>query len=412
MHIKPHWYSVAGLQILALFLATEVQMLGGVRTDEAKYLLNIPYPHPPLMRWLMSATEVLPFQEIFWRVLLATLLIQAVWLIWDMTRSMHHEDRIMVCAGWLLSAAVLTQAGAIMMAPVTALQVLIFVWLMRRPEYVKKFPALLALFWLASLFTALQAVLFVPLIWILFRRNGQSRLKTALYVLAPMGLLALYALSNPLILATIFLKSHQGIGIAESTRSTVFSEGSGLYARGFGLVRLWLIGGAGIASVVGTWGIFKSKNAGLILSFLLLCAYLLLPPAQPYYSILFTPLFVAGLFHIFHGKRHPHAFPLLGCLLFATAIFSWFARPELAPGSARTVMQAIEAVPGSGSTILIAGSFGHEWQYESHETIRRYRPEFVGDARAVVCLQSCDPPFNTSGWKRLLNTPIETWIRK
>jgi len=45
--------AAVALQIYALLLAG-VQLLGGVRTDEAKYLLNIPYPHPPLARFLQA----------------------------------------------------------------------------------------------------------------------------------------------------------------------------------------------------------------------------------------------------------------------------------------------------------------------------------------------------------------------
>ncbi len=396
MHVRKEW-SIAGiLQLIAIFLATEVQTLAQVRTDEAKYLLNIPYPHPPLLRWVMSLTEALPFQEVFWRLLLATLLVQAVWLIWDMTRSMHLEDRIMVCAGWILSSAVLTQAGSIMMAPVTALQALVFVWLMTRPELVKKYPAGIALFWLASLFTAYQAVLFAPLAWTVLRRGGQSRMKSALFVMGPMALLALYTLTSPLVLGAFLLKGNGDVRIA---------------TRMHDLLGLWAVGGAVIASAVGTWGILKSKNLGLMGSLVLVCAYLLLPPAHPYYAILFTPLFVAGLFHLFHGRKHPHAFPMLACLLFATALVTWFARPETVPGPARSVMQAVDASSGSG-VILIYGSFGHEWQYESHTVIRRYTPESVKDAKAIVCLETCDPPFNTSGWKRVAGVEVETWVRK
>ncbi|HLD71030.1 MAG TPA: hypothetical protein VI873_00250, partial [Candidatus Peribacteraceae bacterium] len=119
----------------------------------------------------------------------------------------------------------------------------------------------------------------------------------------------------------------------------------------------------------------------------------------------------AGLWSVFHQRRHPHAFPLLGCLIFSTAIITWFIQPTRAPGPAREVMQAIQATEGSG-TLLISGTFGHEWQYESRTEIRRYRLEFVKDATAIVCLNACEPMFDTSEWKRLRELPVEVWVRK
>ena len=72
---------IIGLEGYALALAW-IQSLGGVRTDEAKYLLDIPYPHPPLMRWVLNLTEGFTYQEMLWRMIFATLLVQAVWLVY------------------------------------------------------------------------------------------------------------------------------------------------------------------------------------------------------------------------------------------------------------------------------------------------------------------------------------------
>lgn len=397
------------LELFAIALANW-QALAGVRTDEAKYLLNIPYPHPPLLRWILSMTEVLPYQDMLWRLLLATLMVQAVWLVWDMTRNFHLEDRIMVCAGWLLSSAVIVQAGSIVLAPAVALEVLVLVWLRSRPEFLAETAgdaqarmrkaALIGLFWLGTVFTGFQSVLFFPLAWSVLRRLGCGRKEVALYVVGPVILLILWTLSNPLAIATMVIHSSDGARVA-------------LAERLIGSAKLWLVGGAGVVSVVGTFGIFQSRNWPLIISFLLVVAYVTASVPYPFYAILFTPLFVAGLWSLFSGRRHPHAFPLLACLLFAGSIVVWFNQPARTPGPETAVMQAIASGSGaSEGVVMISGSFGHQWQYASRFDVRRYVPERVGEARAIVCLSACEPMFNTSDWKRLPDLSVETWVRK
>ncbi len=395
MQLKKEWNIIGCLELFAIALANW-QAAGGVRTDEAKYLLNIPYPHPPLLRTVMSWTEVLPFQEMFWRLLLATLMVQAVWLLWDMTRSHHLEDRIVVCAGWLLSSAVLVQSGSIVLSPVIALMVIVLLWLRSRPEITRRWPALVGLFWLAMVMTAYQGILFLPLAWSVLRHSTPRR-ETALFVFGPVALLILWTLSNPLALATMVIHGNDGAG-------------TGIAAHVMGTVTLWIIGGGGVVSLVGTYGILRSKDWALIGSLILVAAYVTASVPYPFYAILFTPLFVAGIWKLFSGRRHPHAFPLLACFVFASAIITWFSQPPTVPGPAREVMNVIG---GSGTgNILIAGSFGHEWQYESRSQIRRYKPEFAKDASAIVCLTACEPMFNTSGWKRLDAAPVEVWIKK
>ncbi len=404
---------VGFLELVAVVLA-RWQALGGVRTDEAKYLLNIPYPHPPLMRWLMSMTEFLSFQEMFWRILLATLMIQAVWLVWDMTRlrpratdgqarTLHQQDRIMISAGWLFSTAVLVQAGSVVLALIVAMEALVFIWLRTRPELCKKIPYGIGLFWLATVFTAFQSVLFFPLVWHILRRAHRSRTESFFLTFAPFALLTLWSLSNPLAIATMVIHADGGASGSVIERLMVVGK-------------LWIIGGAGVISVVGTYGILRSRDWYLIASFILVCAYVTASVPYPFYAILFTPLLIGGLVHLFAGRRHPGAFPLLACMISASAILTWFSRPPERMGPAREVMAAISGLGsgwdvGSGS-VLIAGSFGHDWQYESRSEVRRYKPELVKTASAIVCLSACEPMFDTNGWKQLKDVRSETWVRR
>ena len=114
------------LEIYALVLTTW-QMGIGIRTDEAKYLLNIPYPHPPLARFILNLTEAVPFQELLWRIIFASLIVQATWFIRGMAKNFPGTVQIALSIAWLGCMAILQQGGTIMMAPLTALQALVFV---------------------------------------------------------------------------------------------------------------------------------------------------------------------------------------------------------------------------------------------------------------------------------------------
>lgn len=386
---------VLALQAYALALSW-MQLLNGVRTDEAKYLLNIPYPHPPAMRFVLSLLDSWAWQDVFWRIVLASLLVHAVWIVWHMTRHLALRLRVAVAACWLLSAAVMFQAGTVMMAPITALQGLIFVWLSLRHRDNTSHAYLIALFWLLSLFTAYQAVLYTPLVMVIFWRMKLPFKTRTLLFLLPIALLALYTLTNPLVPASMLHQAGK-----DEAQSLIVHVTESLW--------VWGIGGSFVLSIVGTLGVLARWRWGLVLSFLLVSAYVILG-RYDYYAILFTPLFIAGLILIADRVKS-----LTIVLPFATALATlllFFVRGPIVPrGSAPDVMQAIEAREKSG-VILIAGPFGHDWQYASTFSIRRFQESLLPQAQAVVCTASCDIMKEQTGWNSINSLPVEVWVKE
>ena len=382
------------LECLAVALAF-ARGLSGVRTDEAKYLLNIPYPHPPLGRWILWHTEPLPFQEMLWRVLLASLLVHAVWIVWDIGHDLSRAQRWTLVAGWLLSAGVITQAGSILMAPITALLALVFLWCAVRPAILHHGSGWTGLLWLASVFTAYQAVLFLPLVWSTLRKGGYSRALTAAITLMPIMLLALYTLANPLAFASI-----AGLGGDIGTIVPMH--------RLFELLRILLIGGSGAFAVLGIAGAVRSRALAATLAFLML--YTLASHAHEYYAVLFVPLFVGGAREYFtHASRTILVLPavVLCGVLVTTAVY---AIPP--PSPARAVLHALREKT-SGGIVLIAGPFGHEWQYEGSFDIRRFEAQLLPRAEAVVCLQACPGVESWSEeWEKLENVPGDVWVKQ
>lgn len=381
-----------GLQAYALALAG-VQSVAGLRTDEAKYLLNIPYPHPPLLRWAMSLTETVPFQEMLWRVIWATLFIQAVWLVWDMARSLPTASRLALSGGWLLSAGVILWAGSIMLAPVNALQGLVLVWLLSRPLLVSRYSFLIGLYWIAMLFSGFQAVLYLPLAATIFWKVRRSFVDVIIYAFLPVGLLAFWALSNPFAMASIL---HHGGAEAVAPLSSKFHH----------TIRLWLIAGSGVMSLAGVAGMVMARRWEILLSFGLVTLFVFMNWFE-YYSVLFTPTLIMGTCLFLEWKPRSVRWFLLSmipCAVLALALFP----PSFTRSPARAVMRALDGA-GVHGTVLINGAFGHQWQYESTNAIKRYRPDLVDDAVAVVCLEPCQLP---SPWVRQTGWAVETWMKR
>ena len=375
-----------GLEAYAIILAL-LQAQGGVRTDEAKYLLNIPYPHPPAVRYVLSLLDGLAYQELIIRILFASLLVQAVWIIWDMAKDLSGIKRVMLTALWLLSGGVLLQAGTVMMAPLTALQALVLLWMAKR----KASPMLVGLFWIFSLFTAYQAVLFLPIVITCLSKRCSLRM-VIIYTCIPIILLVLYTLTNPLIPASM---------ITHGSRDLGSPIGGRLFATG----RLWAVGGSMFLSIIGTWGIIKSGRWALLASLFLVLAYVALS-RYDYYAVLFLPLFVGGVL----ARPALLTYPKVAIALSAAVGFSLAATLfiGLSPSAAKSTVQFLEGMDVHGS-VLIQGSFGHEWQYESPWEVRRFSEGLVGEADIVVCLQAC-PEWNKQEWKTILFEP-EVWVR-
>lgn len=386
-----------GLQSGAFLLAW-MHFFMGLRTDEAKYLLNIPYPHPPLMRSVMGWTDQFLHQEVFWRVIFATLLIQATWLVWGMGRSLGNPSRMLLAGTWVLSSGVILQAGSLYMASLTALHMLLFLYFYERKEFLERWPVAVGILWLGTLFTAYQGILLFPLVFALLLRMRGSRAERIAYFVAPVGLLFIYSLTNPLVLASM---------VAHGSRDL----SSGILPRMLGTSGVWALGGSVVVSIIGTLGLLRSRNLGALGTFLLICAYVALS-RYDYYMIFFTPLCVYGVREMLRpfpqmGVRAAScgALLLLGMLVVTVRSQDIFAVQD----EARMVMRFLTQTIPSDSTVLMKGSFGHQWQYESPFSLRRYREELLSKAGAVVCLEDCEKPKGK--WKEEEVEGVKVYVK-
>lgn len=392
---RERFFSVIGLTLLAALLAF-LQWKIGVRTDEAKYLLDIPYPHPPLIRTVLSWTETLPFQELLWRFLFALLLVHGVWLAISLVPSLSPSRRLALAVAWLGSSALLLQAGTVMMAPLTALQGLVLLWLYVRDRDGTHHVWLLGLFWLAMLFTAYQGILFAPLAFALFLRM-RLPLRTRLLLFAvPVLLLALYTLSNPLAAASMTI--HAGKDAAQTFPERVRDT-----------LGVWGWGGSFVVSVLGTIGLFLRPRWPVFLSFLLVFAYVFLSRYE-YYAILFLPFFLIGTALLLPRPQF-FAWSLAGLTPLATVLLIWMRPPVLAGSIAARLLPVI-ASRGITGDILIEGPFGHEWQYASRFPVRRFREDRLDKAQTVVCLRPCPVLQTHPLWERVRGEAVDVWVKK
>ncbi len=387
------------LEAYAVTLAL-LQMPGGVRTDEAKYLLNIPYPHPPLLRTILSWTAELPGQELFWRLVFATVLVQSVWIVADLGAVLTRNRRLCLCLAWLLSSALILQAGTVVMAVAVGVCGLTFVWFAMHPEPPKRSTAVACL-WLVSLFIAYQSVLYLPLVVAALLRSHISKKKIALYVGVPLLLLAIYSLTNPHALLSMVHVSSQDAPVP-------------LLARFTQIAWVWIVAGSGILSIVGTAGILTSNRFDLVAAFGLVFGFIVLS-SQQYYAILLLPLFIGGLFLLLCKRRvHPGLF--LATEAFIGIIIAVFCAPPMNTTPARSVMNVLRAQNLTGS-IVMDGAFGHEWQYESNVPLIKFSQalstKVEREANAFVCASGdCDDDVNLDQWVRISDTAVPVWVRR
>lgn len=388
------------LEVLALVLAY-VQYSGGLVSDEAKYLLSIPYPHPPFLRSLLGWSSAMSGHEYVWRFIFASALLQAVWFVWDLGDVLTRPRRIALAASWLFSAAVILQSGTIIMTTGAAISGLIFLWWTLHPAPPKK-PSMIACLWLIALFTAYQSALFAPLVLSALLRFEKSRLRIFFYFCIPIALLCLYSLTNPHVLTLMFHLSAQDAVMSWATR---FSN----------IAWIFIVAGSGFLSFIGALGILSSVRLDLVTAFGLVLGYVVLSSAS-YYAILFTPLLVGGLFLVF-CKRRLKASVFVAVQATCATVIVFLSFPTMRETPARAEIRALSSYQLTGA-LLIDGFFGHDWQYESPFPVRRFSQGLSAAAEAkagiFVCTKpdGCDEDINDELWTRLPNVPLPTWVRK
>lgn len=391
-----------GLQLLALVLAW-LHMPAGLLTDEAKYVLGIPYPHPPVLRTVLALTRSWPGQELFWRIIFATITVHAVWIVWDLAAMLPRGRRLLLCFVWLSAAPVVLQAGTIMLVVPTALLGLVFLRLAAdRGDLPPRSLAALAWLWLLALGTAYQSVLYAPLAWAAMSRTRSSFFARVLAFCVPMVLLLLWTLANPLAIASM---------LAVSTQDSVLSP----WSRISNILWVWTLAG-GAVSAVGLWGVLRVGDASLRWSMALVLLFIAVS-GQHYYAILLVPLFLGGVLRLACHRRLLPRF-----LAWAHAVSTVLLLAQTLPGMMSidrvrpTVSYLVEQ--GMKTPLLIAGSFGHQWQYHSPVPVVRYNPALATDIEHasdfLVCTRprGCEEEIDTEFWTRVAGAPMEAWTRK
>ena len=386
-----------GLVVLGIVLAV-LHAWQGLTTDEAKYLLNIPYPHPPLARGIIGFTQWIPGQEMLWRVILAVVLLVAAELARAFAPAREKSATVLLAGLWVLSAAVFVSAGQILLAPITVVEMLVFCYWYFKGEDLERMVGWIALLWTASLFTAYQAILFLPVVAVVFWRMRLPRWQRLIALLGPVLLLLLYTGTNPLAFASMVTASGQNLG-----------SGS-FFVAVRGTVWLWILAGSGVLSVLGTVGMVLSRRWALMLSLVLVAVFTTLS-FRPYYAVLFTPLLLAGLASspLLMRRTGTTLLISLACALVLIPL----AFPQGAPSPVPAVYRAAEqaGIP-AGATAIIAGPFGHQWQYGPYSVRQMVgNPQLLDSARVAVCLTDCPAIRGREGWEQLKDVPVETWIR-
>ncbi len=405
--------SILSLTILASVLVY-IHLDAGILTDEAKYLLSIPYPHPPLLRTLMSWTKGWGEQEIFWRGLFAVWTLQSVWLL-QKIRTQNGRSLFLVGALlFLFSPAIFLQSGTIMLVVPAAVFGMIMVCTLFHPSQVSKIPTVfLGALWVVALLSVYHNILFAPLIWSAIKMSEGTTREKKISFYGPILLLVLYSLSHPLALASM---------LNVTGTHTKLS----LLMRLMEIIKTILLAG-GVLVVTGIVGAILQKNRPLLLSLFATLALIFLSP-QAYYAILLVPTILAGTLLLLQ-KEKMRSIVLLALYIPLSLFIITQNFPSQTPNIAKEMMASLKKNGSliitpqahSGSTllaILIDGPFGHEWQYYSPVPVLKFSPTLRSDieknSQLLICTKqtSCDSDFDDTLWQEVKGLQLEVWKRR
>ncbi|MDD5055185.1 MAG: hypothetical protein PHZ00_02860 [Candidatus Peribacteraceae bacterium] len=386
-------------------IALGIALLGmrmGLQSDEAKYLLEVPFSLPHAIRWFLSFGASLTFHEFLMRFVLASIAVQAGWLLWDLGTVLPLERQMALVGTWLLSAALIMQGGTLLPVTMTTVCGLAFVWVALHPEGTGhcRGPCV-GLLWLLSLFISYQCLLYAPLVWSGLRSNRAHLRESVLYFTIPVLLLGIYLLGYPLAVAGMPQIPTQDMPLETGQRFLL-------------AMKIFLFAGGYVTSVVGLWGILTGGRRDLFLSLILILTFILLFPRQ-HHAVLLLPLLTGGFFLLFcRRKVPPRGFLLLQTV--ATIIVIIIHPPKKSLNIARETMAALHAQGITTGMILIDGAYGHEWQYESRQPIRTFSQELRASieeqAAVFICTKkSCEDDRNFDLWTKRISAPLEVWTK-
>lgn len=371
-----------------------VWLRGGAHivTDEAKYVLNIAYPHPPGLRWLMHwRVGSLVFHIWFWRFCMISGWL-AAFAYW-----MRHQ-RFGCPLEWCLLVLWTTGAwwmfaGNLLLVSATSAQALVLLaWNQRRnpPD-----PRLVSLWWMWMLFTSLQGLLFLPLVIAVLRRSVTCW-RLGMYALWPLACVTLYVLSQPLALAILL-----HVTDAPSSR---WSDAVTAMAW-----QWWL--GAGLWLPVAIYGLLRQRLWWHVTTFGLL-SFLAVREQSAYHAVLFLPLIVTGTAAAWPavGQWRYARLPFV-LIAAATSCFVLWRTGSLQPmvSQSRPVLTQVGPWLVTQGPLAIVGDFGHDWQYWSPRPVQRLVNVALQQPAAIVCLQACP---ELPGYAPMLAEGVQVFVRQ
>jgi hypothetical protein len=367
--------------MLLVFFGICVMWRGGilVSTDEAKFLLNISYPHPPGVRWLMHLRWfTTPVHVLLWRCIYLGSWVGALWW-YARTCANESSRRTLLFLLPLSSAALWLFAGNLLLVSATAIQACL---LLTCCEKTPRHPITIGILWLWMLFTSFQAIIFLPMtlwaLWQMGRQEHRSQEYVIVYGLIPLGLLCLYTLGNPLAIATILHLD------GPSSRAWQDMLSSGIYQ--------WWVGGSGILSILSMAHLWRHRRGDALLSLGLLFTLSCLEQST-YHAVLHVPILLVGLRLALTDVTTPtwKWWGVMGIASYVSIVSLIWIGPSRHSASYATMQVVTTSLTGTGS-IAIAGSFGHDWQYWSTQPVVRLTAQSAQTAAAIICLEPCSVP--------------------
>jgi hypothetical protein len=358
------WAIIALVYALVFFREAS---LGLLANDAAKYALNIPYPHPPLGRWFMLASQAL-FGTTAFAARLPSFIAELVAIFLFLRRSRNFASFFLA-----LSPAFLLWVGQGYQTSFLLLAISLFVFGVTRKGAARL--AWVTAGYVLAIWTQLQGVLLLPAVLMLFWsewRAGSFRFRmddASSWLLANVVghtfLVALWLVGSPLAVADALALAGSSVGFAQ--------KAAGFAGADFFPLALLLVA-LNVVHVI-QWRAetrVTASTGAMLVSSAIFLAYLFSNHASYYLPYLFALCFWSLIELRLPSKRHLIALYVALAIFLGAEAYLFGPRLVRAPADQRAETAALREALSSHESVMALGFYGYEEAYRLGRNFARF----------------------------------------
>ncbi|MEK7473185.1 MAG: hypothetical protein AAB668_00435 [Patescibacteria group bacterium] len=352
------WAAYSIVALVYAFVFFREASLGLLANDAAKYALNIPYPHPPLGRWFMLASQAL-FGTTAFAARLPSFIAELVAIFLFLRCSRNFASFLLA-----LGPAFLIWVGQGYQTSFLMLAISLIAFGVMNKGVARL--AWVTAGYLLVIWTQLQGVLLLPAVLILFWEEWRNESLAFQFDRVPAWLLAnvfahtflvaLWFIGSPLAVADALALAGSSVGFAQ--------KAAGFAGADFFPLALLLVA-LNIAHLIRWWKEKRltASTGAMLVSSVILLAYLFSNHASYYLPYLFALCFWSLVELRFMSKRRMIALCIALAIFLGAEAYLFGPRLVQAPADRRAETVALREALSSHESVMALGFYGYEQPY-------------------------------------------------